>query len=549
MHGERTLSTGKTSGPGSSECGNRTSFGGPPHIIVMPVPSSRYLISMVVERRQRTRKRTRGPAYASMGEGPRGLILDASNHGLALKTDLPISVGTRGEIKLELLETDRYITTAARVAWSDDEGHAGIEFLGLSSESSSQLEDWLRLESQPERHWTVTTYLPKPAHQETTNPSDADAQLASLAEQAILLTRAHGAAIALNDGSCMRCRGAAGEIAPPIALEIDTKSGLTGACLRSGRVLRCDDADRHPLVDRESCRTLGVRSIIAAPILYQGSVVGLIEVFSRHSCAFDDVDCHSLERLAIKLLDSLAGSALRSDGALNGAQHLIVSAPTRPENATYPLLIPPGYEFSWVEKLMLHKQAALLPLAAILLAAGAWLGFGAPRPFRNSAAPQAATNLRPGEQALSTKSSDFDNTRPSTTHTPHPWLEEVRKRAEGGDLDAELKLGAAYADGREIQQNYGEAVKWLTRATNHGNATAAAELGAFYWEGRGVTQDYVEAYVWSAIAQAEGDEASGYRLAILQSRMSPIELAEAKQRAAVWLRTHRGKQIDTKSTK
>jgi hypothetical protein len=116
-------------------------------------------------------------------------------------------------------------------------------------------------------------------------------------------------------------------------------------------------------------------------------------------------------------------------------------------------------------------------------------------------------------------------------------LEEVRQRAERGDANAQLELGAAYASGKDNLQNYTEAVKWLTRSAEQGNVTAATSLSAFYWEGRGVTQGYVDAYMWSAIAEAEGDEASSYRVTILQSRMSPVELAEARQRTIAWLRT------------
>jgi TPR repeat protein len=115
----------------------------------------------------------------------------------------------------------------------------------------------------------------------------------------------------------------------------------------------------------------------------------------------------------------------------------------------------------------------------------------------------------------------------------------VRKRAEAGDPGAQLALGAAYASEQGKRKNDTEAVNWLTRSANGGNATAAAALGALYWDGRGVTQGYVNAYTWSAIAAAEGDEVSSYRLTILQSRMSPGEVNEAKHRAAVWLRTHR----------
>jgi hypothetical protein len=117
-------------------------------------------------------------------------------------------------------------------------------------------------------------------------------------------------------------------------------------------------------------------------------------------------------------------------------------------------------------------------------------------------------------------------------------LEEVRQRAERGDANAQLELGAAYASGKDDVQNYPEAVKWLTRSAEQGNVTAATSLGAFYWAGRGVTEDYVDAYMWSAIAETEGDEASSYRITILQSRMSLVELAEARRRTTSWLRAH-----------
>jgi GAF domain-containing protein len=43
---------------------------------------------------------------------------------------------------------------------------------------------------------------------------------------------------------------------------------------------------------------LGIRSIVAAPIRYERDVVGLLEVFSSQTFAFDDGDVEVLERLA-----------------------------------------------------------------------------------------------------------------------------------------------------------------------------------------------------------------------------------------------------------
>jgi GAF domain-containing protein len=62
--------------------------------------------------------------------------------------------------------------------------------------------------------------------------------------------------------------------------------------------LRCDNAEADLRVDGEACRLLGIRSILAAPVLYERQVVGLLEVFSSGPYAFDDGDLAVVERLA-----------------------------------------------------------------------------------------------------------------------------------------------------------------------------------------------------------------------------------------------------------
>ena len=58
------------------------------------------------------------------------------------------------------------------------------------------------------------------------------------------------------------------------------------------------------------CRRLGVRSIVAAPIRYEREVVGLAEVFSPQSFAFDEGDVSVLERLAQTVLLTLSQAQL-----------------------------------------------------------------------------------------------------------------------------------------------------------------------------------------------------------------------------------------------
>ena len=113
---------------------------------------------------------------------------------------------------------------------------------------------------------------------EALGPNLASA-LQLIADRAQVFTNANGAAIALSENNEMVCRASAGD-APPIGAVLDIGSGFSGYCARTGYLQRCDDAETDLHVDRESCRLLGIRSIIAVPIRLGETVIGLVEVFS-----------------------------------------------------------------------------------------------------------------------------------------------------------------------------------------------------------------------------------------------------------------------------
>ena len=474
--------------------------------------------------------------------------MDASDRGLRIQCEAPLAPLTT--VKLKLVKDNGYTETEARVAWSDGEGHIGIEFLDQSPRCRSELQVWFAALDRTETQCASETFSDDAIAVERS----LDPILSSAAARAMLLTRAHGVAIALDDGRGMCCRVSAGDVAPPVGSVIDCRSGLTGACLRSGFVMWCNNAVSDAWVDRESCLKLGISSVIAVPVSRGGRVIGLIEVFSRQSNAFDASDCHGLETIARAVAGSVSGgwvvgpshnnqSAERTGVGLRAtvAETASESSTTetddhRPISAS--TLLPTGYKFSLREKIILHQRAILWSAGVAMLAAGLWLGMGISRQFRNTPARKTAANSQIPELGASPKANQAVSVSASTISPTARWLEEVRQRAERGNSDAELKLGAAYANGQTGGENYNESVKWLTRSAEHGNVIAAAVLGAFDWAGRGGTHGYVDAYMWSAIAQAEGDEASSYRVSILESRMSPVELAEAKRRATDWLRAH-----------
>lgn len=127
--------------------------------------------------------------------------------------------------------------------------------------------------------------------------SDLDAALQLLVDRAQYITGASGAAIALRSGNQMICRASAGTGAPAVGSQLQISSGLTGESVRTRQILRCDDAEKDERVNRESCRALGIASVIVAPLLRGPEVIGVFELLSGRPSAFEERDILALQRL------------------------------------------------------------------------------------------------------------------------------------------------------------------------------------------------------------------------------------------------------------
>jgi len=132
-----------------------------------------------------------------------------------------------------------------------------------------------------------------------------DEVLQLVAERALSITGADGVAIALAEADAIVCRGSAGTIAPDQGARLDPYSGFSGACLRDGHIVRCDDSETDARVDVHACRRLGARSMVAVPITGSHGVIGLIEAFSTAAYGFNDSDVRSLSLLAELILAAL----------------------------------------------------------------------------------------------------------------------------------------------------------------------------------------------------------------------------------------------------
>ena len=127
--------------------------------------------------------------------------------------------------------------------------------------------------------------------------SDLEAALQLLADRAQYITGASGSAIALRENDKMVCRASVGSSAPAIGTLLQMDSGLTGESVREKKLMRCDDVETDVRVNRESCRALGIVSVVVLPLIKDEQVIGLFELLSEKAYAFEERDINAVERL------------------------------------------------------------------------------------------------------------------------------------------------------------------------------------------------------------------------------------------------------------
>jgi hypothetical protein len=355
--------------------------------------------------------------------------------------------------------------------------------------------------------------------------------LQTLAERALAFLHASGVAIAISSGNEITCRASAGS-APSLGTPFQPGQGFSGKCIQSAVLMHCEDCQIDPRVDQEACASLGIRSIVAAPICAGSRCVGLIEVFAGAPNPFNQNSRIFLQRLANLIATTNADIAgelaltvprgkLGDDaGAVPG---LSVGNPEADELSviTTPESSHDLFSSRWQRILVLGISAAMLIAATLLMP---WM--------RTS-----AVSAQPAEHSLLSKSPPAIPNA-ATARIPLSEVKRLHELAQAGDPYAQFALGARYATGEEVAQDYTIAAQWFALAADQGHVVAQATLGAYYWAGRGVPEDLHKAYFWSVLAQAGGDEGSKFRLESLASTMSHSEIVQIQEEAGDWIRQH-----------
>ena len=101
--------------------------------------------------------------------------------------------------------------------------------------------------------------------------------------------------------------------------------------------------------------------------------------------------------------------------------------------------------------------------------------------------------------------------------------------AEGGVVNAQLKLARLWSNVAKEPGGSAEALRWYLKAADLGNREAQFSVGFMYLEGLGVRRDYKEAFRWFLLAAEKGESSAQANLGWLYENGfgAPQDEAEA----------------------
>ncbi len=523
-------------------------------------------------RRRRVRHKIQTPAYATFTAEPKGAMLDLheivdlSEDGIAIQCHSPLDAERRVNLCLDLAGNAEHIYTTGQVIWSNDSGRTGLRFADLSPASLFRLREWLFLNAMvgvataddaaiaavsaavqvpPRPNYTDTLAAVTAVQREVEALGpDLAAALQLIAGRAQALVRASGAAIALSDAppDFMVCRASSGSDAPPVGARLHVGSGFSGECVKAGRLLRCDDTEIDARVDRESCRALGIRSILACPVRVGDKSIGILETFSPQPNAFTENDSRVLQRFAETVIAAVNRAAraenLPSLGAAAAAPRFapspgsVLFASAEEEKKVESSEEKPSGGISLPRSYLIILICAAATIALVL---GYYLAPSIQSKLQGRGQSHLPTVLASSQPP---KSDSTSEARPSGPAVETASFEQLEQMAANGDPSAQNILGLRYATGDGLKLDEREAVRWFTKSAEQGNVAAQSKLGSIYFRGRDIPQDLNRAYFWMVLARANGDETSKVLAPVISAGLTRGQITSIELDANRWLQQH-----------
>src|SRR5678816_1885410 len=95
-------------------------------------------------------------------------------------------------------------------------------------------------------------------------------------------------------------------------------------------------------------------------------------------------------------------------------------------------------------------------------------------------------------------------------------VDSLRRKAEGGDAEAQFALALMFDLGVDVPKNYAESGKWYLKAADQGLAEAQFKLGVRYFEyGKTARENYTSAFTWFYKAANQGVTEAQFNVALM----------------------------------
>jgi len=379
----------------------------------------------------------------------------------------------------------------------------------------------------------------------------ADFSLDSVLQEILCMPKVTGAAIALDTGDYVQCKGSRGDSAPPAGTRCDPGTGLTGLCLSKGEVQVCNNTDDDSRVDRQACQYLGVRSVLVVPIRRGSTVIGILEALSSQANVFDEQKVRCVTNLA----EQVGSSAPRSSSTLGRTRHNrgIRDVQDQHKGASSPPVketLPSAFDLQEVLQAVYvvqqHNCAAFLadsPATAHSEIDRENVHSTKPPEARECAGPvdqpcasvppysfnlgQEAQTESPSYRSLvlaaiflavlfgsyyllhfekkSRQTVNISGTAPGRDPLPAANLGQTGTQVASESSATQYELAVPDGDTKEAPQSYATSMASFAEAAKMGNADAGWELGLGYLKGVGVVKDETKAVEWFKRAANLGD--------------------------------------------
>ena len=126
---------------------------------------------------------------------------------------------------------------------------------------------------------------------------DLDAALQLLVERAKYITGALAATISIYTEGELICRACTGTPKQKTGTRLQVESGLASESVRTRRILRCNDTSVDVRTNSENCAKYGISSAMVMPLVRGPEVIGVFELLSGTTQAFEERDLSALARL------------------------------------------------------------------------------------------------------------------------------------------------------------------------------------------------------------------------------------------------------------